>query len=63
MRLQSGPLHVGWRGREHLVYSSMCVQPSGGAFDLRATLSPIPPLIEAQSQATRSSPVLYHPPF
>ena len=32
MRLQGGPLHVGWRCREHLVY--VCVQPSGGAVDV-----------------------------
>ena len=32
MRLQGGPLHVGWRCREHLVY--VCVQPSGRAFDV-----------------------------
>ena len=32
MRLQGGPLHVGWRCREHLVYVG--VQPSGGAVDV-----------------------------
>ena len=32
MRLQGGPLHAGWRCREHLVYVG--VQPSGGAVDV-----------------------------
>ena len=40
-RLQGGPLHVGWRGREHLVYVRATLR--GGGVDVRATLSPIPP--------------------
>ena len=39
MRLQGGPLHVGWRCREHLVY--VCVQPSGGAVDVPASAKPL----------------------
>ena len=52
MRLQGGPLHVGWRCREHLVY--VCVQPSGGAVDV--------PTIAANRLPLRRSPY-YIPPF
>ena len=54
MRLQGGPHHVEST-------SSMCVQPSRGAVDVRATLS-------AQYHTAKiaphcPSPLLYHPTF
>ena len=64
-RLQGGPLHVGWRGREHLVYVGATLR--GGGVDVRATLSPIPLKYHRatviEDSATPSSPLLYHPTF
>ena len=49
MRLQGGLLHVvGWRGREHLVYMRATFR--GGRRCARNSLSPIPPLVEAQGR-------------
>ena len=46
MCLQGGPLQVGWRCREHLVY--VCVQPSGGAVDVPTIAAkPLAAIVEA----------------
>ena len=58
MRLQGGPLHVGWLCREHLVYVRATLQR--GRRCACTSLSPIPPLKELH---TVSSPLLYHPTF
>ena len=57
MRLQGGPLHVGWRGREHLVYVRATFR--GGRRCAWNSLGPVP----LPKSPHLSSPLLYHPTF